>query len=171
MGLWNAADIVNTVLAGIGIGLTAVGLAVVFWQVRKARGAAEAAREAASEAREVMAQRATATDLGSIHTQLRTILDDLRAQRYESAWLTCQEVREHLVALRVRPGLEGQQERITEALAILSSIQRTLGLDAPENADIDMSDGIRSMLDLVVELREHALFSEREGNDHEQRSR
>lgn len=169
MGGSDSADVVSIVLASTGIGLTVIGLGFVLWQVYQTRSAAEAAREAASEAREAMTRRATATDLGIIHTQLRTILDDLRAQRYEPAWLTCQEVREHLVALRVRPGLEDQQGRITEA--ILSSIQRTLGLDAPEDADIDMSDGIRSVLDLVVELREHALFSEREGTDHEQRSR
>lgn len=171
MGIWNAADIVNTVLAGVGIALTAIGLAVVFRQVRQARDAAEAARDAASEAHEAMARRATATDLGSVHTKLRTILDDLRARRYESAWLNCQEVREHLVALRVRSGLEDQQGRITEAITILWLIQSTLGRDTQEDTGIDMSGGIRSMLDMVVELREHALFSEREGTDHEQRSR
>lgn len=157
MGFWDVAaiDIGNVALAG-------VGLTLVFWQVRQARDAAEAASRAATEAREAMAQRATATDLGSIHTQLRTILDDLRAQRYESAWLTCQVVREHLVALRVRPRLEDQQGRITEAITILSLVQSTLGRDAPGDANIDMSSDIRSVLDMVVELREHALFSERE---------
>ena len=161
MGGWDSADVVSIVLASTGIGLTVIGLGFVLWQVYQARGAAEAAREAATEAREAMTRHRTAMELGSIHAQLRTILDDLRTQRYESAWLTCQEVREHLVALRVRPGLEDQQSRITEAIMILSSIQRPLGRDAPGDADIDMSTGIRAVLDIVVEIREHALFSER----------
>lgn len=169
MGPWNAADIVNTVLAGVGIGLTAVGLAVVFWQVRKARGAAEAAREAASEAREAMAQRVTAADLGSVRANLRALLPQLRAEQYESAWLLCQDAREQLVALRSRRGLDARQDRLTGAIMTLAETQNILEGDEPQSALANM-ERIRAALDMLVEFREDALYSAGEGNDHERRS-
>lgn len=168
MGIWNAADVVNTVLAGAGIGLTAVGLAVVFRQVRQARDAAEAASRAATEAREAMAQRVTAADLGSVHTGLRRLLDALQNQQGQSARAACQEVREQMVALRTRSGLRDQQERITEAITTLSRTQDILGRESQPETAIDMN-GIRAILDLVVEIRERALFFAKEGDDHGQR--
>ena len=170
MGGWDSADTVNTALAGVGIALTAVGLAVVFWQVRKARGAAEAAREAASEAREAMAQRVTAADLGSVRANLRALLEQLRAKQYEHASYLCQESREQLVALRTRPGLDNRQGRITEAITTLAETQDILESDEPQSALANM-ERIRAILDMTVEFREDALYSTREGNDHEQRSR
>ncbi len=168
MGGWDSADVVSAVLASTGIGLTVIGLGLVLWQVRQARGAAEAAREAASEAREAMAQRVTAADLGSIHTGLRRLLDALQNQQGQSAQAACQEVREQMVALRARSGLQDQQEHITEAITTLSRTQDILERESQPEADIDMN-GIRAILDLVVEIRERALFFAKEGDDHGQR--
>jgi len=164
MGFWDvvAIDIGNVALAG-------VGLAVIFWQVRQARGAAEAAREAATEAREVMAQRVTAADLGSVRANLRALLEQLRAEQYDPAWYPCQESREQLVALRTRPGLDDRQGRLTEAITTLAETQGILESDEPQNALANM-ESIRAILDMTVELREDALYSAREGIDDEQRS-
>lgn len=170
MGGWDSADVVSIVLASTGIGLTAVGLAVVYWQARQARGAAEAAREAATEAREVMARHMTAMELGSIHANLRALLEQLHAGQYESARYPCQESREQLVALRARPGLDGWQERITEAITTLAETQERIESDEPQSALANM-ESIRAILDMMVELREDALYSAGEGNEHEQRSR
>ncbi len=77
--MWSDADWVNTGLAGFGVLVAIVGLAAVFWQIRKATSAAEAAREAASEAMQAMAQRFTAADFDTVRAALRTILDSLQA--------------------------------------------------------------------------------------------
>lgn len=164
MGFWDVAaiDIGSVTLAG-------VGLALVFWQVWQARSAAEAAREVATEAREVMAQRVTAADLGSVRANLRALLEQLRAGQYDPAWYPCQESREQLVALRARLGLDGWQGRITEAITTLSETQGSLESDEPQSALANM-ESIRAILDMMVELREDALYSAREGTDDEQRS-
>lgn len=169
MGIWNAADVVNTVLAGVGIALTAVGLAVVYRQARQARDAAEAAREAASEAREAMAQRVTVADLGSVRANLRALLPQLRAEQYESAWHLCQDAREQLVALRSRRGLDGRQDRLTGAITTLAETQNILESDEPQSA-LGSMEKIRVALDVLVEFREDALYSAGEGNGSEQRS-
>lgn len=170
MGGWDSADVVSIVLASTGIGLTVIGLGLVLWQVRQARGAAEAAREAATEAREAMTQRVTAADLGSVRANLRALLEQLHAGQYDPARYPCQESREHLVALRTRPGLDERQGRITEAITTLAETQGILESDEPQNALANM-ESIRAILDMMVELREDALYSTGEGNDHEQRSR
>lgn len=169
MGGWDSADVVSTVLASTGIGLTVIGLGFVLWQVCQARSAAEAAREAASEAREVMAQRVTAADLGSVRANLRALQEQLRVGQYESAWHLCQESREQLVALRTRPGLDDRQGRITEAITTLAETQNILESDEPQSALAGM-ESIRAVLDMMVEFREDALYSAREGIDDEQRS-
>ena len=61
--MWSVGDTVNTVLASVGLAVAIGGLAALFWQVRKARGAAEAASKAASEARSDMVQHVTAADV------------------------------------------------------------------------------------------------------------
>lgn len=164
MGFWDVAaiDIGNVALAG-------VGLAFVFWQVRQARGAAEAAHKAATEAREVMTQRVTAADLGSVRANLRALLPQLRAEQYESAWLLCQDAREQLVALRSRRGLDARQDRLTGAIMTLAETQNILEGDEPQSALANM-ERIRATLDMLVEFREDALYSAGEGNAHEQRS-
>ena len=169
MGVWNAADVVNTVLAGVGITLTAVGLAVVFWQVRQARGAAEAAREAATEAREVMTRHMTAADLGSVRSGLHALQNEIRRRDYESAWRTCREIHGQLAGLRHRPGIEHQQETLTGAVTSLSEVQASLeSEDDPDT--VGLNTKVRAVIETVGALQTQALFFDREGNDHEQRS-
>ena len=158
MGAWNAADLVNTVLAVVGILLTMIGVWFVYRQARQARGTAEATREAATEAREVMTQRVTVMELGSVRANLRELLEQLRAGQYEPALHLCQESREQLVALRTRPGLDDRQGRITEAITTLAETQGILVSDEPQNALANM-ESIRAILDMTVELREDALYS------------
>lgn len=169
MGIWNAADVVSTVLAGVGIALTTVGLAVVFWQVRQARGAAEAAREAATEAREAMTQRVTAMELGSIHTALQTLQEQLRAgqTQAQAALTSCQSIRGQLVALRTRrqSGISPEQlEGLTLGMGTIAQVQEALERwQAGDGRQLDIADTngkISTLIDLVVEWR--TLFLERE---------
>ena len=183
MGIWNAADVVNTVLAGVGIALTAVGLAVVFWQVRQARGAAEAAREAATEAREAMARHMTAMDLGSVQTGLRALQDVLRRGDMEYALTSCQSIREQVVALRGRSLFQERSERLAEhthVLAILVRIEEEIERDLQTAATGDQAESkprmdvaaanseISDAIDLVVGWRQDAVFSATEVPSHEQ---
>lgn len=167
MGIWNAADVVNTVLAVVGILLTAVGLAVVFWQVRQARDAAEAASRAATEAREAMAQRLTAVDLGSIHTALRTLQDQLRARQTQAALASCQAVRGQLVALRTRDEARispGHLDELTRGMGTIAQVQEALERQqAGDGQQMDIAaanNKISTLIDLMVERR--TLFLERE---------
>ena len=118
-----------TVLASVGIALTAGGLVVVLWQVRMARGAAEAAREAATEAREAMTQRVTAMELGSIHTALQTLQEQLRAGQAQAALASCQSIRGQLVALRTRRKSRispEQLEGFTLGMGTIAQVQEAL---------------------------------------------
>lgn len=167
MGGWDSADVVSTVLASTGIGLTVIGLGFVLWQVRQARGAAEAAREAASEAREAMAQRVTAVDLGSIHTALRTLQDQLRAGQTQAALASCQSVRGQLVALRTRDEARispGQLDELTRGMGTIAQVQEALERQqAGDDQQMDIADAnnrISTLIDLMVEWR--TLFLERE---------
>ena len=167
MGIWNAADVVNTVLAGVGILLTAIGLWFVYRQARQARGAAEAAREAATEAREAMTQRVTAMELGSIHTALQTLQEQLRAGQAQAALTSCQSIRGQLVALRTRrqSGISpGQLEGLTLGMGTIAQVQEALERrQAGDGRQLDIADlngKISTLIDLVVEWR--TLFLERE---------
>lgn len=173
--MWSIGDTVNTVLAATGLAVAIVGLAIVYWQVRKARGAAEAAREATSEAMQVMARYVTAADLGSVRAGLRTILDSLQdldnleEGDRQSVWRRCQDVREHLIELHVRPGLEDQQGLLNTAITRVSEAQKAL--DDGDGA-VDWGGVRRNVsagLDSVLEVRQHALFLREEGADREQR--
>lgn len=167
MGGWDSADVVSIVLASTGIGLTVIGLGFVLWQVYQARGAAEAAREAATEAREAMTQRVTAMELGSIHTALQTLQEQLRAGQAQAALTSCQSIRGQLVALRTRrqSGISpGQLEGLTIGMGTIAQAQEALERrQAGDDRHLDIADlngKISTLIDLVVEWR--TLFLERE---------
>ena len=167
--MWSDADITNTVLASVGVAIAIGGLILVYCQVRKARGAAEAARDATSEAMQAMAQRFTTADLDMVRSALRTILDNLQDEDPRSGWSSCQDVREHLIELRARPGLETHQGQLTPAITSVSEAQKTL-----ESGDgaVDWGEVRRNVsdaLDSILELRQHALFFKEEGASREQR--
>ena len=167
MGGWDSADIVSIVLASTGIALTVVGLGFVLWQVYQARGAAEAAREAATEAREALTQRVTAMELGSIHTALQTLQEQLRARQAQAALASCQSIREQLVAQRTRrqSGISPEQlEGLTLGMGTIAQVQEALERwQTGDGRPLDIADTngkISTLIDLVVEWR--TLFLERE---------
>lgn len=169
MGGWDSAEVVSIVLASTGIGLTVIGLGFVLWQVYQARGAAEAAREAATEAREAMTRHMTAADLGSVRSGLHALQNEIRRRDYESAWRTCREIHGQLAGLRHRPGLEHQQETLTGAVTNLSEIQASIESENDPDT-VDLNTRVRAVIETVGALQAQALFFDREGNDHEQRS-
>lgn len=175
--MWSIGDTVNTVLAATGLAVAIVGLAIVYWQVRKARGAAEAASQAATETQEAMTQRITAADLGSVGTALEALQNQLHAGQRETALRACQSLRRQLIALRARNASrlpKHRREELTWAVSTLSAIRESLErppedpegtLDiAATNSDIDR------IIDLVVEWQESPLSLETEAKSHEQRA-
>ena len=167
--MWSAADIVNTVLASVGIAIAIGGLAIVVWQIRKATGAAEAARDATSKTMQALAQRFTTADLDLVRTALRTILDNLQGEDRQSVWSGCQDTRERLIELRARPGLENQQGQLTPAITSVSEAQKALDDGVGEVDWGDVRKNVSDALDSVVELQQHALFFKEEGASREQR--
>ena len=169
------ADITNTVLAGVGLGVAVLGLGFVYWQIRKLRGATEAASKAASAARSEMVQQVTTAELGSVSTALDAFQNQLRAGQMEAALLSCQGIRRQLVGLRSRSAHQIPEERRTElawAITTLTRIREVL--DEPEETSAPTMEvaatnsEIERMIDLVVEWRESPLSLQMEASGHEQ---
>lgn len=111
-----------------------------------------------------MAQRITAADLEIVRTTVRTTLDNLHEGNTQSAWGDCQDALDRLVEMRARPGLEDHQPALTDAITYLAEAQDNL---VTGDLEIDTSDTIATLQDVlqtVVELQQHALFFEGEGN-------
>lgn len=172
--MWSDADVVNTTLASAGLLVAIVGLGAVYWQIRKVRGAAEAARDASSDALQAMAQRVTAADLSSVRTALRALQNELRASQTESALLSCQSIQEQLAALRKRQEIHGptaRREGVTRALGTLGRLRDALELrriDSEADFDtVDWNNRISATVQLVVEWQESALFLSAEASGDE----
>lgn len=174
--MWSDADWVNTGLAGFGVLVAIVGLAIVVWQVRKARSAAEAASQAATEAREAMARYVTAADLGSVRAGLRTLQEQLRAGQFEPALAACQSIREQVAGLRTRRAFQTSQRRLDEHDRVMQglsevqeSLERTYLGTGPE-LDVATANGrISGLLDRVVEWQDGAVFLDTEEPSHDHR--
>lgn len=167
--MWSIGDTVNTVLAATGLAVAIVGLAIVYWQVRKTASIAAAARRAATAAREAIGQRVTAADLGSVSTGLDAFQNQLRAGQREAALLSCQGIRRQLVALRSRSTTrlpEEMQGELRWAISTLTKIREALEGAAETTApDLDVAatnTDIERMIDLVVAWRESPLSLEPE---------
>jgi len=168
--MWSEADWVNTGLASFSVLVAIGGVGIVVWQVRKARGAAEAARDAATSAREGMARRVTSADLEVVRRVLREMLDDLQGGEIQTLWADCQDARERLMEMRARPGLGDQQQHLTFAITGLREIQENITADESATSDFDTSASLQAVLETVVELQQRALFFEGEATSDEQRA-
>lgn len=168
--MWSDADITNTVLASVGLLVAGGGLVAVFIQIRKVRSATEATQEATSKAMQTMAERVTTADLDMVRTALRSTLDNLDEGDHQLVRRDCQDVRERLIGLRARPGLENQQERLTTAITSVAEAQNALQDGDEASAWTDVRSNVSAALDSVVELQQHALFFKEEGSAREQRS-
>ena len=169
--MWTEADIVNTTLASTGLLVAIVGLAAVYWQIRKVRGAAEAAQSAATTSREVMARRVTAADLGSTRVALRALRGELRSGGVEHALLSCDLIRESLVALHARNTGRISEERrdaLDDAVATVRSIQQELEQARAGSEPFDASEVysmVADLIDFVVDWQESPLSLEGERDD------
>lgn len=172
--MWGAPDITSTAISTSGLLVSIAGLFAVFIQVRRARGAAEAASRSARATREAVMQRVTEADLGAMVSEMRALQDRLRADQREAALRSCQEIRQGFAALRARPMTEISQKRqelLTGAMAALRRIREALEDPlAPTESVLDIASTnseIENMIDFVVEWQENSLFSETEAERHE----
>lgn len=174
--MWSEADITNAVLASVGLVVALLGLGAVFCQIRKLTGAAEAASEAALEARTEMVQQVIAAGLGSTRMALRALRGELRAGDVQSALISSDLLRESLVALRSRSSGRLPQERQDEiegAVGTVREIQKGLeearaATDSPPDI-AEFNSRISELIDFVVDWQEGPLSFERETTDHDQR--
>ena len=167
--MWTAPDIISTAIAVLGLIVSIVGLTVVIVQVRKARGAAEAAAEAVRDARGDVMRRVTEADLGAVVSELRGLQDRLRADQHDAALRSCQGAWERLVALRSRHESRiprERHERLSQAISTLTRVREALEPrdgGAPVDMDIGSTNSeIEEVVELVVSWQQSSLFLEYE---------
>ena len=174
--MWSVGDTVNTVLASVGIVVAIGGLIAVFIQIRKIRSATVAASKATKEARAEMVQHVTAAELGSTRMALRALRGELRTGGLEYALMSCDLIRESLVALYSRNAEripEERREGLEDAVDAVRQIQQALerersGSDVPLDIG-DVNNRISELIDFVVDWQERPLSLGRETTDYEQR--
>ena len=112
-------------VAGGVIGL--FGFILVIVQLRKTKGAAEAASTAAREAVNSVSANQSLSDLGSVIGGLKEIQTANRGELYETALLRIQTVREQLSALRARDHYQENetQKNFQRIATFLSMTQAT----------------------------------------------
>ena len=156
-----AIDVGNVVLAG-------GGLALVLGQLNKTLSAAEAASRAASKATGAIAQQITIADLGRIQSDLRGLQAALRGEEFAFALVSSRLVKDQIVALRARSGVEGVQTRLARLSRAASDLQRIREalerdrLSTEDASELDIADAngkIDRIIDLVVEWQESRMFS------------
>jgi hypothetical protein len=132
---------------------------------------AQAARRAAVAARETIVQRVTAADLGSTRMALRALRGELRSGSIEYALLSCDLIRESLVALHSRNAERISEERsaaLADAIATVRSIQRELEQARAGSEPFDASEVysmVADLIDFVVDWQESPLSLEGERAD------
>ncbi len=169
--MWSEADVINTTLAASGLVVAIVGLAAVYWQTRRTANIARAARRAAVAARATIVQRVTAADLGSTRMALRALRGELRSGDVEYALISCDLIRESLVALHARNAGQISEERrdaLADAVATVRSIQQELEQARAGSEPFDageVSSMIADMIDFVVDWQESPLSLDEERAD------
>lgn len=123
--------------SGLSILLSLAGFALLWFQTRKARTAAESARLASNRAIQAISDTDTISDLATIKSGMKRIQVALHGGRYETALLQSQSLRETLSQLRSRRSF-GTDERgiqIQSMVAFLRKLQDTLErkLEEPES--------------------------------------
>src|SRR5688572_25452908 len=104
----------------IDVLLSLIGFGFTWWQLLRTRRSAEAARTAATHAVAAVAHFDTVADIASAQAGLREIQVALRGQRYETALLRAQTIRELLHRLRSRPGFEDEARQVSIQSMVMS---------------------------------------------------
>ena len=122
--------------------LAVAGFLVLWVQVRRARGAAEAARQATQDAFSAMSERVTIADLSRIRARIGHVQEALRSNKFEIALIHMQDLRTELVQLRSRRsfGSDDRQATIQGIVTSLSRYQDTLERRVGDpNVDVHVS--------------------------------
>lgn len=105
-------ETLGSVASIAGLIVAVVGFVIAIVQIRRSRSAAEAAREAAEAAREGIASQLTAGDLARARDRMQTIKDLHQTSEWPRALDRYAEVRQMLIAIRVRyPELSDARRR------------------------------------------------------------
>jgi hypothetical protein len=97
---------------GLSILLSLLGFAIVLLQLRKTRGAADAAKVASNQALQAMSNSDTISNLATIRERINKVQLALRGSRYEAALIEIQTLREGLYQLRSRRGFATDERKI-----------------------------------------------------------
>ena len=109
--------------SGLSVVLSLLGFLVLWLQTKKARNAAEAARIASAKAVHAISTTVTISDLATIKSELKLIQVALRGERFETALLQAQILRERLDELRNRASF-GAGEGGIEIEAVVSYLKK-----------------------------------------------
>jgi len=111
--------------SGIGILLSLLGFGITWIQLARTRSAAQAAERAASVTADAIGRRDTIADIASVIAGLKEVQLALRGNRFETALLRAQTLRESLHRLRTRVGIgiEERQVRIQKMVTDLRKLQ------------------------------------------------
>lgn len=123
--------------SGLSILLSLAGFALLWYQTRKARTAAESARLATDRAIRSISDTDTISDLATIKAGMKRVQVALHGARYETALLQSQSLRETLNQLRSRRGFRTDERttQIQSMVAYLKKLQDLLErkLEEPES--------------------------------------
>lgn len=103
--------------------LAVAGFLVLWVQVRRARSAAEAARQATQDAFSAMSERVTIADLSRIRARIGHVQEALRSNKFEIALIHMQDLRSELVQLRSRRSFSSDERQAT-IQGIVTSLSR-----------------------------------------------
>jgi len=162
-GLQTAWSFLEKHSNGVSIILSIVGFAIVWLQLRKTAGAAEAAARASKAAIEAIGHADTISDVSAVQAGLREVQVALRGKRYEAALLRAQVLRESLARLRSRKGFEGDERQgriqkvITDLRILQDKMERVLedssGEFSAAVANKTLADAATEMSSFIEELR------------------
>lgn len=140
----------------VGLPLSLLALAIALHQLRQLRGEAQAARDAAEEARRLLRRDLTITDLARLRERIQGLMelhrngDRMRAlDRYPEIWDAFLQIR------RLHPDISDEhRQRIQNAIEVITSMQRQV----EELDDGTIPPEIRSAFnDALLELQSDLL--------------
>lgn len=125
------------VFGGLGTIATLAGLAAAFWQVTRARSAAEAATEAANQARARMVRMSALVDLTRLRSQSNEVVALLRVQKTENAALRLSDLHESVIQFRSSPQGRDRMsaKKWTEMLTNIRQLEEALVGMARQDGD------------------------------------
>ncbi|HEY6329221.1 MAG TPA: hypothetical protein VI756_07780 [Blastocatellia bacterium] len=117
------STVIGVVLSLVSTLISIAGFVILWVQTKKARDAAEAAKEATQAAIQAISDTDTVSDLARVNSGLKGMQVALHGDRYETALLQAQELRERLHQLRVRRGFESEERR-TQIQSMVASLRK-----------------------------------------------